>query len=484
MTCIPSNFDVGTHGDSEGPVIRYGARMILADSIIDGGRATAEARASPRTSASSSTAISNNDTSNAAAAGESTLNRTVIACQEAYVSGTADNLVNGDTGLQWIAGAGTAATYAFNTFNVVITDPANANVRVLQPNTFFSFDDERRGATTVDDRRRGRRRPSTIGAVGQSRHGRLHRRRAQHGELDRELDLRLERRQSRHHALVGMSRALGRQHERRTTTDEESTWHNCTPPRRTPLALLVATLVGSGAAAQDAPTDAAAAGPDPDIEEIVTIGRLRSTALDVVGARLEEDVVSDFLGAAAISRVGDSTVSAALRRVPGLTLVNDQFVYVRGLGERYSSVQLNGAQVPSPDLTRNVIPLDIFPTEIIDALQVQKGYSPEVPAAFGGGNVDIRTRSIPNGPIVNIEIGSGLNSDAIAIRATPTAAATATASAATTARARSPKSSRPASRPTSVDINPNADPRSPQWRRQRSHYLRKPKPSTATSRFR
>ncbi len=59
---------------------------------------------------------------------------------------------------------------------------------------------------------------------------------------------------------------------------------------------------------------------------------------------------------------------------------------------------LNGAQVPSPDLTRNVIPLDIFPTEIIQALAVQKGYSPEQPAAFGGGNVDIMTRGIPNGP--------------------------------------------------------------------------------------
>jgi outer membrane receptor protein involved in Fe transport len=199
-----------------------------------------------------------------------------------------------------------------------------------------------------------------------------------------------------------------------------------TLPCRTPLALLVATLAGTGtAAAQQGSTGPAwpvvaaqppAAGadgqPPPGIEEIVTIGRLRSTALDVVGARLEEDVVSDFLGAEAISRVGDSTVSAALRRVPGLTLVNDQFVYVRGLGERYSSVQLNGAQVPSPDLSRNVIPLDIFPTEIIDALQVQKGYAPEQPAAFGGGNVDIRTRGIPNGPIFNIEVGSGMNSDA------------------------------------------------------------------------
>jgi TonB-dependent receptor len=199
-----------------------------------------------------------------------------------------------------------------------------------------------------------------------------------------------------------------------------------TLPRRTPLAVLVATLAGAGAAtaqqgpvwpvvaAQPPPAQGAGADGQPPvgIEEIVTIGRLRSTALDVVGARLEEDVVSDFLGAAQISRVGDSTVSAALRRVPGLTLVNDQFVYVRGLGERYSSVQLNGAQVPSPDLSRNVIPLDIFPTEIIDALQVQKGYAPEQPAAFGGGNVDIRTRGIPNGPIVNIEIGSGMNSDA------------------------------------------------------------------------
>lgn len=96
---------------------------------------------------------------------------------------------------------------------------------------------------------------------------------------------------------------------------------------------------------------------------------------------MEEDVVADFLGAEAISRVGDSTVCMALRRVPGLTLVNDQFVYVRGLGERYSSVLLNGAQVPSPDLTRNVIPLDIFPTEIISSLAVQKAYSPEVPTA-------------------------------------------------------------------------------------------------------
>jgi hypothetical protein len=149
MTCITSNFDVGTHGDSEGPVIRYGARMILSDSIIDGGRATAKLSPSlPSNECFELDRDLNNDTSTAAQAGESTLNRTVISCAEPYVSGTADNLVNGDTGLQWIAGVGTAAAYAFNTQNVVITDAANVSVRVLQPNTFFSYD-ENAAAETV-----------------------------------------------------------------------------------------------------------------------------------------------------------------------------------------------------------------------------------------------------------------------------------------------------------------------------------------------
>ncbi|HLF12865.1 MAG TPA: TonB-dependent receptor, partial [Gammaproteobacteria bacterium] len=146
-------------------------------------------------------------------------------------------------------------------------------------------------------------------------------------------------------------------------------------------------------------------------EEIVVTGRLRSTALDVVRERLEQEVVSDFLSTEQIARTGDSTVSLALRRMPGLTLINDQFIYVRGLGERYSSTLLNNAYVPSPDLTRNVLPLDIFPAEILEALAVQKAYSPDMPAAFGGGNVNIMTRGIPTGPVVSIELGSGANSE-------------------------------------------------------------------------
>ena len=176
--------------------------------------------------------------------------------------------------------------------------------------------------------------------------------------------------------------------------------------------LLTAACGYAGLApAQQASEEAQAQQSNPNqvIEEVVAVGRLRSTVLDVVTERLEQDVVTDFLGVEQIARTGDSTVSLALRRVPGLTLVNDQFVYVRGLGERYSSALLNGAHVPSPDLTRNVIPLDIFPTEILQALAVQKGFSPDMPAAFGGGNVNIITRGIPNGPVASVEFESGWN---------------------------------------------------------------------------
>ncbi|MGI9204027.1 MAG: TonB-dependent receptor plug domain-containing protein, partial [Woeseiaceae bacterium] len=148
------------------------------------------------------------------------------------------------------------------------------------------------------------------------------------------------------------------------------------------------------------------------IEEVVVTGRFISSSQQLVNERMTDAFATDLLGAEAISRLGDSTVGAALRRVPGLSLVADKFVYIRGLGERYSSTSLNGAQIPSPDLTRNVIPLDVFPTSIVESLRVQKSWAPSLPANFGGGAVDIRTKRIPNGFTASFEVGSGTNSEA------------------------------------------------------------------------
>ena len=153
------------------------------------------------------------------------------------------------------------------------------------------------------------------------------------------------------------------------------------------------------------------AGNPAAMEEVIVTGRQRSAADDVLQERIDAEAVSDVISIEQITRVGDSTVSTALRRLPGVTLVGDQFIYIRGLGERYSSTTVNGAYVPSPDLTRNVIPMDLFPSEIVESLSIQKGYSADQPAAFGGGNVDIRTRTIPDDFEFNVQFGIGNNSE-------------------------------------------------------------------------
>lgn len=149
----------------------------------------------------------------------------------------------------------------------------------------------------------------------------------------------------------------------------------------------------------------------PVLEEIVVSGRLKSGAQSVVDQRIEQAFSADILGAEQIARAGDSDVAMALLRVTGVTVKDNQYVYVRGLGERYSSVQLNGAAVPSPELTRNVLPLDIIPASIVDNLKVQKSYSPDLPAHFGGGHVDIRTKSIPEDFLFEMSIGTGINTE-------------------------------------------------------------------------
>lgn len=149
------------------------------------------------------------------------------------------------------------------------------------------------------------------------------------------------------------------------------------------------------------------------MEETVVLGRLQSAAQSLLQDRIEDDALVDSLDSETISRMGDSTVAASLRRVSGLTLVGEKFVYVRGLGERYSSTSLNGAFIPSPDLTRNVIPLDVFPSSIVSALSVQKTFAPDISANYAGGAVDISTTPFPDqGLNFSAEIGGGWNSEA------------------------------------------------------------------------
>lgn len=123
--------------------------------------------------------------------------------------------------------------------------------------------------------------------------------------------------------------------------------------------------------------------------------------------RRQSASVAEILGAEQISRGGDSDAAGALKRVTGLTLIDGQYIFIRGLGERYSSTLLNGATVPSPDPTRKVVPLDLFPAGVIESIRVQKGFSPEYPADFGGGAVEIRTSGIPEENFLTLGLSVG-----------------------------------------------------------------------------
>ncbi len=133
-----------------------------------------------------------------------------------------------------------------------------------------------------------------------------------------------------------------------------------------------------------------------ELEEVIVLApKIKGSLSALVEVRKQSSAVTDVLGAEQMARAGDSDAAASLRRVTGLTLVGGKYVYVRGLGERYSGVQMNGFSLPSPEPARRVVPLDLFPTAIMESIVVQKSYSPDLPGEFGGGIIQLQTRSIP-----------------------------------------------------------------------------------------
>ncbi|WP_343345005.1 TonB-dependent receptor [Sphingomicrobium sp. XHP0239] len=126
--------------------------------------------------------------------------------------------------------------------------------------------------------------------------------------------------------------------------------------------------------------------------------------------RATPEVVS-VLSAEDIARSGDGDIASALERVTGLSVVGGRFVYVRGLGERYSSALLNGAPLPSPEPLRRVVPLDLFPTSVIASTVVQKSYSANYPGEFGGGVINLTTRSAPEEGFLSVGGGIGFDTE-------------------------------------------------------------------------
>lgn len=170
------------------------------------------------------------------------------------------------------------------------------------------------------------------------------------------------------------------------------------------LAVLAALSgVSSGSGAQEADGQAPVA--EPQIEEVFVTGQF------IPDEKRDTSEISNVLGEEDMNLVPETDVGSTLSRVAGLSLVGGKYVYVRGLGERYSSTLINMARISSPVPFQKTVPLDIVPNNIVSSLLVQKTYSAQYPGDFSGGVVDIRTKTLPDEDYFELKVRMGGNSE-------------------------------------------------------------------------
>jgi TonB-dependent receptor len=113
-----------------------------------------------------------------------------------------------------------------------------------------------------------------------------------------------------------------------------------------------------------------------------------------------------------MSRSPDGDAAEAVKRVSGVTVQDGKYVFVRGLGERYTTTSLNGARVPSPEPERKVVPLDLFPSGLLQTITTSKTFTPDLSGDFSGAQVNIQTRSFPTSRQVTVSASTGFNTAA------------------------------------------------------------------------
>ncbi len=150
-------------------------------------------------------------------------------------------------------------------------------------------------------------------------------------------------------------------------------------------------------------------------EEVTVTAEAETPQLFTAEAQLIErkkaTVISDNLAAEDMRKNADSNAASAMQRVTGLTVVDGQYIFVRGLGERYSNTQLNGSTLPTTEPEKKVVPLDLFPSALIQSISVQKTYMPDKQGDFTGGLVQIEPLSFPDSQVFDFSLSYGFNTE-------------------------------------------------------------------------
>lgn len=145
-------------------------------------------------------------------------------------------------------------------------------------------------------------------------------------------------------------------------------------------------------------------------EVVISAKALTNTEGALLAKRQKSISVSDAISAEAISKSGSSDAADAMKKVTGASVVGGKYVYVRGLGERYSATTLNGAELPSADPDKKSFQLDLFPSNLLENIVTVKTFTPDKPGTFTGGLVDVTMKNFPEKFSLNFSVSTGYNS--------------------------------------------------------------------------
>ena len=141
----------------------------------------------------------------------------------------------------------------------------------------------------------------------------------------------------------------------------------------------------------------------------VTGVRRHNTQMAMIAQAKESRLVVNNISAQEIKKTQDNNAGEVIKRIPGVSLIEDKFVMVRGLSQRYNNVWINGGAVPSSEADSRAFSFDIIPSSQIDHLVIVKSPSPEYPADFSGGFIQIYTKDIPTENRWGISVGGNWN---------------------------------------------------------------------------
>lgn len=141
---------------------------------------------------------------------------------------------------------------------------------------------------------------------------------------------------------------------------------------------------------------------------VVALGRINSEVSLLSSIRKSNAVVSG-VSSQQIAKSQDRDASEVIRRIPGISIIDDKFVVARGLSQRYNNVWVNNSAIPSSEADSRSFSFDILPSSQIENIMIVKSPQPELPADFSGGFIKVETKGIPNENSIQVSYGAGIN---------------------------------------------------------------------------